>query len=245
MAGVIGRSWRFCATALGYAVFGVFGSSYYFILPLLTLLIRNKHRRVHVCRSLTRVSFLVFIWLMRLLGVWSWKTEGLDKLNKPGQLIVCNHLTLVDIVFLFAFTPNATAVVKADLLRNPFLRMPVLAGGYIANNTGPGLVQKCSEELSLGSSVVIFPEGTRTPPGEKPHIHRGAAAVAMESGVPLSVVRISCEPLCLTKNWQWWRIPKKPMFFTFEFAGTLDPLLYRKIYEESRSKALRAVNRVH
>ncbi|WP_245395071.1 hypothetical protein [methane-oxidizing endosymbiont of Gigantopelta aegis] len=52
-----------------------------------------------------------------------------DKLNRPGQLIVANHPTLIDIVFLISRIPYACCIVKDSLWHNPLcvdrLSMPV------------------------------------------------------------------------------------------------------------------------
>ncbi|WP_245395049.1 hypothetical protein [methane-oxidizing endosymbiont of Gigantopelta aegis] len=56
----------------------------------------TKNRRAQYC---VHCNFYFFIALMRHLGIMDYHIDGLDKLNRPGQLIVANHPTLIDIVF--------------------------------------------------------------------------------------------------------------------------------------------------
>jgi len=61
------------------------------------------------------------------------RNSRLEKLNRPGQLIIANHPTLVDIVFLISRVKQANCIVKQKLWHNPFMRGPILNAGYISN----------------------------------------------------------------------------------------------------------------
>jgi hypothetical protein len=100
-----------------------------------------------------------------LLGVLRYEVHGLDKLERGGQLILANHPTLIDTVFLIAFVRNADCIVKGGLWNNPFTGGPVRAAGYIRNDGGPALVDDCIASLRAGGNLIVFPEGTRTPRG--------------------------------------------------------------------------------
>jgi 1-acyl-sn-glycerol-3-phosphate acyltransferase len=54
---------------------------------------------------------------------------------------------------------------------------------------------------------VIFPEGTRTTPGQPLKLQRGAANIAVRGGLDVTPVRISCTPLTLGKGEKWYRVP--------------------------------------
>lgn len=236
------RLYRTLGTGIGFVTFGLMGLLFQFIVfPPILLFVRDVQLRHRIARWVTHKSFYAFICLMRLLGVWSWKTENIDTLRRPGQLILANHLTLVDVVFLIAFIPNASAIVKAALVKNPFTWAPLKACGYVANNEGPQLVNDCVREIQNGSSLVIFPEGTRTPPNQTPKLKRGAMVVALEGKIAPTIVQISCEPLSLTKGNPWWNVPERPMFFTIKVCGALSLDSYQDQYKTEPSKATRAL----
>jgi len=60
--------------------------------------------------------------------------EGRERLGRPGQLIVANHPTLIDVVLIVAFTPAPACVVKAAPVRQPV---------HAAGRAGPRLHQQC------------------------------------------------------------------------------------------------------
>jgi len=70
---------------------------------------------------------------------------------------------------LIAHIPNAVCVVKAKLWSNPFFGGVVRAAGYIRNDEPETLMRDCAACLAAGLPLIIFPEGTRTVPGERLH----------------------------------------------------------------------------
>jgi 1-acyl-sn-glycerol-3-phosphate acyltransferase len=99
--------------------------------------------------------------------------------------------------------------VKQALWRNVFLRWPVYWAGYISNATGEGLVAACAAALRANRSLVVFPEGTRTRPGEPLSLHRGAAQIALAAPRDLRPVTITCDPITLYKGNSWFRVPPR------------------------------------
>lgn len=238
------RLYRQFATGLAFFTFGFLGVFYQFMLfPGLILFIRNKRHRHRLARHIIHRTFLFFIHFGKVLGIWTWETKDIEQLQRPGLLILANHLTLVDVVFLFAFIPNASAVVKASLTKNPFTWGALKAAGYIINNEGEGLIDDCITEIQVGASLIIFPEGTRTPPGQRPKLKRGAMAIALKGAISPSLVHIDCAPLSLTKNTKWWDVPNQPMHFKFEFIGDLSIKPYQEQYRTHAPLATRAMSK--
>ncbi len=121
MATRLDHAWRVLATGLSFALFGVGGLFLRVIVfPLLVLCIRAPEARQRAARATIRASFRAFVAIMRGLGVLRYEVRGLDKLERRGQLILANHPTLIDTVFLIAFVPNADCIVKGALWNNPF-----------------------------------------------------------------------------------------------------------------------------
>jgi 1-acyl-sn-glycerol-3-phosphate acyltransferase len=75
--------------------------------------------------------------------------------------------------------------VNAPRSDNFFLRGLIRAAGYVRNDAGASIVRECAERLSRGRSLVVFPEGTRSPAGDLGPFQRGVARIAMEAGCDL------------------------------------------------------------
>lgn len=211
------RAWRTFATALAFSAFGVGGLALRLVyFPLLNLLVNARTRRARLARYTIHRAFRLFIEFMRILGILRYQVLGIDKLNRPGLLILANHPTLIDVVFLISLVPNADCVVKASLARNPFTSGPVRATHYICNDSGAGLVDDCIASVKSGNSLIIFPEGTRTAVDGTMKLQRGAANIAIRGGCDITPVTIRCVPLSLTKGLPWWKVPPRRMQFTLE-----------------------------
>lgn len=217
-----GRLWRIFATALAFACFGLGGLLLWLVVfPLQTLLLRDDARRQRAARAVVQAVFRLFVGWMRLLGLIRYEVHGVEKLQRRGLLILANHPTLIDVAFLIGLVPNASCVVKSTLADHPCTRGPVRATGYICNNPGADLLLACTDTLAAGSNLIIFPEGTRSRPGQALKMQRGAAQIALRGGLDITPVRIHCEPLGLYKGQPWWTVAKRPLRFTIEVGDDL------------------------
>jgi len=159
--------------------------------------------------------------LMRILGVLRYDIRGVDKLERAGLLILANHPTLIDTVFLMAFVKDADCIVKAGLWANPFTRGAVMAAGYITNGDGDTLVRDCIATLEQGNNLIVFPEGTRTPADAVISLKRGAANIAVRGLRDITPVVIRCEPRTLGKGEHWWKIPPRRVQFDIDVQDDL------------------------
>jgi len=146
----------------------------------------------------------------------------LNRLERSGLLILANHPTLIDTVFLMAFVKNADCIVKSSLWNNPFTRGPIRAAGYINNGDGPGLVNACVTSLRNGNNLIIFPEGTRTPRDGAANFKRGAANVAVRGMFNPTPVTIRCSPSTLGKGDKWWKVPCRRVQISIEVGEDIE-----------------------
>jgi len=211
MADALNRAWRIVGTAISFAAFGLGGLVLgLLVFPLLRLLVREPERLGEVARRLIQRSFAGHVALMHRLGVLSYELHGLERLDRRGLLVLANHPTLVDVVFLVSLIPQADCVVKSRLLANPFTRGPVRATGYVCNDSGAGLVEDCIATVHSGRNLVIFPEGTRTPQGQVlGPLQRGAANIAVRGRIDVTPVLVTCQPRTLAKGEKWYRVPSR------------------------------------
>lgn len=215
MAEWLNRQWRLAATGLCFAVFGLGGLVVRCVVyPALLLAIRQPQSRQLAAQSVIHHSLRWFVALMTGVGVLSYEVRGRERLQRRGLLILANHPSLIDVVFLISFVRHADCIVKAALAGNPFTRGPIRAAGFIANSRGEGLLQDCLRSLASGNNLIIFPEGTRTPLHGQGRLQRGAAHVAVKGCVDITPVHIHCSVPMLTKGAPWWQVPpRKPHFF--------------------------------
>lgn len=211
----LNRAWRIVATGFCFALFGVGGlmlSTFWF--TALRLLIKNPERCALLTQASIRHSFRFFLWQTRALGVLDYRFYGAEKLAEDrGTLVVANHPSLLDYVFLASRMPRCDCIVKQSLLKNVFMRGVIKAADYIPNAESGTLLPLCKTRLDDNGMILIFPEGTRTTPGEPMHLLRGAANLALRCQADIRLVTIHCDQPMLTKQGKWYNIPpEKPLF---------------------------------
>ncbi|WP_339486973.1 lysophospholipid acyltransferase family protein [Pseudomonas sp. EL_65y_Pfl2_R95] len=216
--------WRLLATALCFGLFGVGGVLLRAVVfPLLSLVPGDTSARRTRARKTISISFHWFVQLMYRSGVLTYSIEGADRLGKPGQMIIANHPSLIDVVVLISLIRDANCVVKQNLWDNPCMRGPIRAAEYISNSGSMEMLDEAAEALHNGQCLIVFPEGTRTVPGQPPNFHRGAAAIAIRGAQLITPVTISVSPSTLTKAEPWYSIPARRFHFQLRVGPDINP----------------------
>ena len=172
--------WRLLATGASFFWFGVGGLVLrVLILPLFALLPGGPDARRRRARAAISRGFDMHVQFMFRTRVLDFRIDGAERLGRPGQIVIANHPSLIDVVFLISQIRDTNCVVKASLWNNPFMHGAVRAAQYISNNGSPEMLEEAAQVLRDGETLVMFPEGTRTTPGQPPVFHRGAAAIAL------------------------------------------------------------------
>lgn len=131
----------------------------------------------------------------RLVGVRV-DVTGLDKLDaRQAYVFTPDHRSHVDITALMAALPTARYAAKRELFDEPVLGAAMRAVGMIPiDRDNPAVARRTLDEAAakLGRrvSVVIFPEGTRAPPGQMLPFKAGAFVFAIEQQVPVVPVAL-------------------------------------------------------
>lgn len=233
--------WRFVATALSFILFGIMGLLIPWVIgPWLYWRYANQRQRQQHARTFIHLSFRWYIHALRGLGVVTWDVRHAERLQRPGLLVLANHPCLLDVAFLMAFIPNPNCIVKERLFSNPFMRGYLRLTGFIANNEAVGLIEDARASIAGGSSLIIFPEGTRTAPGEPLRFQRGAANVALRAQTRITPVTIVCEPLTLTKKHRWYQIPRRKPHISLQVGEDLPLVDY---YQQPVAGAARMLTR--
>ncbi len=204
---MLDRGWRLFAIMVNYLVYGLGSLSLWYLIYPCTAWRVAAGRREDYARLLSRRAFRFFIRFMALTGIWRYRIDGARRLAVPGRVIVANHPSFLDVVLLFALVENAVCIVKPGLARVPLVREPIRRCGHVVADQPEEVVGKSVRALRRGASLILFPQGTRTPEGVPVRFHRSAARIALEAGVPVVPVYFRYRPSLLGKGEQWYNVP--------------------------------------
>ncbi|WP_426959703.1 lysophospholipid acyltransferase family protein [Muricoccus radiodurans] len=202
-------------------------------LPLLAF------RGQHIIRYVRAWARLV-LWLLRVVCDMRLRVTGAEHLPQGGAaLIAAQHQSTLDTIVWNALLPAPVYVLKAELLRIPLWgslarhvgSIPVVRSGGAA--ALKGLVRAARGAVAAGRQIVIFPEGTRTPPGERRRWQPGLAALAAATGLPVIPVATDAG-----RFWGRRAYLKRPGVVTLAVLPPLPPDLPR---EELMARAQRSV----
>lgn len=136
------------------------------------------------------------IVLTKMSPFWKVTVEGRDKIDrKQAYVIIPNHQSMLDIVFFNMLRHRLRWVSKSEIFRVPLVGLEMRMVKYISIERGNKqsvikMMEECTSSLHDGISVVIFPEGTRSPDGEIGKFKPGAFQLAIRTDKPLLPVLI-------------------------------------------------------
>jgi 1-acyl-sn-glycerol-3-phosphate acyltransferase len=119
------------------------------------------------------------------------EVTGLDRIPAGAALIAPRHQSAFDTFVWLTLLPRCCYVLKQELLRIPLFGQLVAGSGMIAVNRAAGgaalrrLLRDGDRAVREQRQIVIFPEGTRTPPGAVGSLQPGVAALAARTGLPV------------------------------------------------------------
>ena len=215
---------RLLATAFGFVLFGVAGVLFKLaLLPYTLNSTRGDVARQLKARKLVGGVWLFFVRYLQWAGVLSVRFNGLEKLGRPGQLVLANHPSLLDVVLLLSHAPMLNCIVKKDVLGNPAMKSPILATGFIPNDESVEMMEEVDAVLKGGQSLLIFPEGTRTGWDGQVKLHRGAVSIGLRSAAVITPVVIKMTPPNFKKGQPWYYIPPQKIHYEITVGEDIDP----------------------
>ncbi len=132
-------------------------------------------------------------WIALACGV-RYRIEGLPNLPSHGCVVIANHQSSWETIFLATLFPQLCILLKRELLRIPFFGWALGMLRPIAIDRGnpraalKQVVEEGAERLASDCSVLIFPEGTRVDAGAPLRFSRSAAQLAIRAGVEIVCV---------------------------------------------------------
>jgi 1-acyl-sn-glycerol-3-phosphate acyltransferase len=138
-------------------------------------------------------------WILRTFGIRV-EVEGLE--NVPARapvILMSNHQSLIDIAAIIETLPPSVSwrfVAKKELVRVPVFGWCLVATGQIIVDRGNreravASLRSAAERIRGGASVIVFPEGTRSPSGSLRPFKSGPFHLALEAQVPIVPVTVS------------------------------------------------------
>ncbi|MDP9045301.1 MAG: 1-acyl-sn-glycerol-3-phosphate acyltransferase [Pseudomonadota bacterium] len=158
------------------------------------------------------------------LGLMRIDYTALDALARDGGLIIAaNHPSMLDALLVIARVPRGICIMRASLMRNPFLGAGARLARYIRNDPPRGMIRSCVSNLQQGGQLVLFPEGTRTVRGPINAFRPGVTLIAQMAQVPIQTVLIESESPYLGKGWPIWRAPNFPIRIQVRLGERFQP----------------------
>jgi 1-acyl-sn-glycerol-3-phosphate acyltransferase len=145
-----------------------------------------------------------------LTPLWRFSVEGSRPadLDTQGYVVVCNHQSTAD-PFLLSWLPwDMRWVAKEELFRTPPVGWLMRLSGDVPVRRGDGesvakMMAECRATLAAGMSVMVFPEGTRSPDGKLLPFKDGAFRLAIETGRPILPLALYGTRSCRPKGSLW------------------------------------------
>ena len=174
-----------------------------------------------------------------ILGI---RPRIVGELPRGAVLVAAKHQSMYETLELVVLLGRPTAIVKRELADIPGWGWAARRYGVIPVDRRGGakalraMLDAAASIVSEGRQIIIFPEGTRVPPGVQPPLQPGFAGLYKALGLPVV-------PLALDSGHCWPRrsFLKRPGLVTFRFGEPIPPGLERKIVEAKVHAAINAL----
>lgn len=161
----------------------------YFFVIVLTYLLTALFDRERVA-----IHYASKVWSLgvyRLNPWWRIRVTGQENITQGEKyVVVVNHQSMMDIPIMYVLPFNFKWVSKQEAYKIPIFGQVIRMHGDIVVKRGSAssakkMMTQCATRLSNGTSVIIFPEGTRSHNGEIGEFKDGAFRLAKSSGVAI------------------------------------------------------------
>ncbi len=197
--------------------------------------------------SVTSVRWMSRFWsrtslvLLRAVVGLDYEVRGRERLPAGPFIAAVKHQSAWDILGLVHLLPSGVIVAKQELSWIPLFGYEVRRADYLFIDRRGGavalrrLVAEARQRADAGYTVIVFPQGTRTPPGTHRPYQPGVAA--LYAGLDLPVV-----PVALNSGlfWPRRRPVQRPGVITVEFLAPIPPGRDRRLFMSELEDAMEA-----
>ena len=144
--------------------------------------------QLRVLHQLTCFWASTYSWMN---PAWRLRIEGREKVRpRVAYVMVSNHQSVLDILILFRLFVHFKWVSKIEIFRSPLVGWNMRLNRYIKLRRGneesiAEMMEDCERTLKAGSSLMMFPEGTRSIDGKLKSFKHGAFTLAQRVGAPI------------------------------------------------------------
>jgi 1-acyl-sn-glycerol-3-phosphate acyltransferase len=137
---------------------------------------------------------------------WQLDYQGVEQIDhKKTYVIIANHQSFADILICYGLYRHFKWVSKSSVAKVPFVGWNMFLNQYVLLERGDlksikGMMQACRDWLNKGSSIMLFPEGTRSPDGHLQAFRDGAFKLSLDCNVELVPVVIEGSANLLSKG---------------------------------------------
>lgn len=185
--------WGFCKSVFAFSFF-VFGSLSLAVsgFILLRVIPFQRKRLRAVYHSLLRFFTWSLVYIMGNLKKRIINREGVFK--KP-EVIISNHASFLDILVTTMLSPNVILLTNKWVWNSPVFGLAVRFAEYYPVTEGADeSIDRLRKKVDQGFSIIVFPEGTRSPDGKVKRFHKGAFFIAEK-------LNLDIRPLLIHGTW--------------------------------------------
>jgi 1-acyl-sn-glycerol-3-phosphate acyltransferase len=170
------------------------------MLFLATFAFDRRRRLLHLFTSLWAYHYIF------ALPLWRAHFQGKSRIDPAQPYIYCvNHQSLGDILIMFGLFRHYKWVSKRGIFRVPFVGWNMSMNDYVSVVRGEkgsiaAMMKACRRHLAMGSSIMMFPESTRSTDGQIKQFKPGAFLLAKELSLPIAPIVIEGTRDALPKN---------------------------------------------
>ncbi len=181
--------------------------------------------------AISRVWIAVLFGALKLIVGLDHEVRGRENLPEGAFVIASKHQSAWDTLVWSTLFDQVAIVLKRELFMVPLFGWFLKRAGMIGIDRAQGasamkrMLREARAAADAGRPLLIFPEGTRTPPGARRPYHPGIAALYLHLGLPVV-------PVALNSGLFWGRrsFLKHPGRIVLEFLPPIPPGLGRAAF---------------
>jgi 1-acyl-sn-glycerol-3-phosphate acyltransferase len=185
---------NYLVTPFVWLLFGTSNIIFFVFDALVWILTVWWDKRLWILQRYSIIWAMFYIWINPF---WKIDIKGEEYIRK-GQpyIIISNHQSAMDIVLLYRLWMHFKWVAKREIFRIPIIGWNLWLNRHIAIDRTSirgalKMIKQAQEHLKQGSSILIFPEGTRSTDGRVKRFRDGAFVLAKKSNYPILPVVIN------------------------------------------------------
>ena len=179
------------------------------------------------------------LWLLDKLCGLRVEFRGVENVPRGGYILAAKHQSFLETFALLLHAHDFAIIFKRQLAWIPLFGLYLIGGRQIAIDRSHGraaltqIVAKAREVLGDGRQIMIYPEGTRRPPGAPPRYKYGVAAIYAGNHRPMRSGRAQHRPLLGPAN-----STRRPGVAVIEYLPPIPPGLGRDAFAERLENAI-------